>query len=97
MRTHLTTEQVCELERERVGIRDVEHRLTEETDERRLLQLEEERLRLIEEKELVRLMEAERKAFSVDRRRAHEAEVKELVSEKQLTPSRSPGGTLGAR
>ena len=70
---------VCELERERAGIRDDEHRLTEEADERRLLLLEEERLRLIEEKELVRLMEAERKAFIADQRRGHEAEVKELV------------------
>ena len=55
-----------------------------------MLLLEEERLRLIEEKELVRLIEAERKAFLVDQRRGHDAEVKELVaqSENQLKQRR---------
>ena len=41
------------------GIRDDEHRSTEEANERRLLLLGDGRLRLIEEKELVRLTEAE--------------------------------------
>ena len=54
-----TTERVCELEREEGGIRDDEHRSTEEANERRLLLLGDGMLRLIEEKELVRLMEAE--------------------------------------
>ena len=77
-------------------IPDDEHRFTEEADERRLLLLEEERLRLIEEKELLRLMEAEREAFLVDQRRAHEAEVKELVarSENQLTHRKAQEGRL---
>ena len=86
---------MCELERERGGILD-EHRFAEEADERRVLLLEEERLRLIEEKELVRLMETERKAFLVDQRKAHEAEVKELVaqSENQLTHREDQEGRL---
>ena len=54
-----TKERVCELEREEGGIRDDEHRSTEETNERRLLLLENGRLRVIEEKELVSLTEAE--------------------------------------
>ena len=58
-RIRLTTERVCEPARERGGIRDDAHRLTEEADERQLLLLEEERLRLIEEKELVRLTRGE--------------------------------------
>ena len=65
-------------------------------DTRGLL-LEEERLRLIEEKELARLMEAERKAFLGVQRRAHEAEVKELVAQSENQLSRGRGGTLGAR
>ena len=56
--------------------------------------LKRKRLSLTEEKELVRLMEAERKAFLVAQRRAHEAEVKELVvqSENQLTHRKAQEG-----
>ena len=73
-----------------------EHRFTEVADERRLLLLEEGGSRLIEEKELVRLMEAERKAFLLDQRRAHDAEVKELVaqSENQLPHREAKKGRL---
>ena len=61
-----------------------------------MLLLEGESLRLIDEKELVRLVEAERKAFLVDQRRAHEAELKGLVaqSENQLTYRKALEGRL---
>ena len=68
IRMRSIAERECEHERERAGIRDHEHRLTEEADEQRLLLVEEEGLRVIEEKELERLMEAERKAFLIDQK-----------------------------
>ena len=76
---------MCELERQRGRIRDYEHRLTEEANERRLLLLEEERLRLIEEQELVRLKEAERNAFPVDQRRAHDAKSRKWWHSRRIS------------